>query len=112
MYSKIYGNGNFGGIRGTHYTPGQAHVYYVNNNGLSGNAVGQVLRIRVTPLEQVSDGTKLITTSPPTMINLDAGPVDITWTAAPAAPFTTGPNAGLPKLVRNNTGIQFYKYPS
>ncbi len=113
MYNRIYGNSNFGGIRGTHYTPGEAHVYYANNNASSGSAVGQILRIRVTPLEKISDGSKLITSSPETQINLDAGPWDIRWTnvaVTTGLPPTVLPS-GTPKLARV-VGTSFYKYPS
>lgn len=112
MYSKIYGNSSFGGIRGTHYSPDQAHVYYVSNNGNSGSAVGQILRIRVTPIEQIYNDTTLITSAPETRLNLDAGQWDIRWTTNISSPYTSGQYATSPKLARNGTSVALYKYPS
>lgn len=117
MYDKIYGNPSFGGIRGTHHTPGDAYVYYVSNNGNSGPSVGQILRVRLTPLEVLYQGSNLITSAPETQINLDAGPMDIRWTKLAittttpgSSTFTTLP-AGASKLVRIGSN-SFYKYPS
>jgi hypothetical protein len=108
MYSKVNSH-PFGGVRGTHHAPGLDHVYYVNNNGNTGLSVGQVLRLRVTPLERVSEGSRLVTSSPATQINLDAGPWDVQWTTAPATPFLSGSNASAPKLARSGS-VTLYKY--
>ena len=102
MYSKIFGS-SYAGIRGTYHAPGLDHVYYVNNNGNTGYLTGQILRIRVTPLEQVCSGTMPIVASPATQINLDTGPFDIQW--------TTG-TGGVKKLQRATAGTLLYKYPS
>lgn len=75
------------GVRGTHYAPGMSHVYFVKNNNNTGSTVGQLARIRVTPVEKVSDGNILINGGD--SINLDSGLPDVRWVKPqqPAAPF-------------------------
>lgn len=108
MYSTIFSSSTTSGIRGTHYAPGGDHVYYVQN-GNGSQAAGLILRIRVTPLEQISGGSKLITSSPETQLNLDAGSWDIRWTTLAVSPLPPG----TPKIARNTTGsVTLYKYPS
>ncbi|UQA58653.1 hypothetical protein [Polyangium aurulentum] len=105
MYSKIFGS-SIGGVRGTYHAPGMDHVYYVNNNGATGASLGQIQRVRVTPLEQVSEGSgRIITATPESQIYLDAGLWDIRWTTVAA----TGQSNSLPKIVRNGS-VTLYKY--
>lgn len=66
------------GVRGTHYAPGMSHVYFVKNNNNTGSTVGQLARIRVTPVEKVSDGNISIIAGQ--SINFDIGLLDVSWT--------------------------------
>lgn len=68
------------GVRGTHYAPGMSHVYFVKNNNNTGSSVGQLVRIRVTPVEKLSEGDMPIMANQ--SVNFDSGLDDVRWTGA------------------------------
>jgi len=95
MYNKLFGPAFTTGIRGTHHTPGSSYVYYVKQ----GTPNGILGRIRITPLELVSNGS--IEVTPHTQVNLDTGLPDLVWEPVGQTGFQLrGMNA------------QLYKYPA
>lgn len=89
------------GVRGTHYSPGMNHVYFLKNNNNTGIGVGHLCRIRVTPLEKISEGTLPLSTGQ--SINLNTGAADIQFTGLQVKALTptktwrysTAPTNGL-----------------
>lgn len=83
------------GVRGTHYSPGLNHVYFLKNNNSTSIGAGHLCRIRITPLETISEGSKSIFAMQE--VNFDAGLNDIKWT-------------GIEIKRPNNTVTKLYKY--